>query len=70
VQTRKIKPIPIILVGQEYWRQAFDVDFLVTEGVIDEEDRELFWYAETATEIWGSILQWYEANETPLLSEQ
>jgi hypothetical protein len=70
VQTRKINPIPIILVGQKYWRQAFNVDFLVAEGVIDEEDRELFWYAETAQEIWDSILEWYEANEAPLLSQQ
>lgn len=66
VQTRKINPIPVILVGQRYWRKAFDVDFLVEEGVIDEEDRELFWYAETASETWDNILQWYEANGTPL----
>ena len=66
VQTRKIKPIPIVLVGESYWRQAFNVDFLVDEGVIDEEDRELFWYAESAQEIWNGILQWHEANSTPL----
>jgi len=34
-QTRKIAPLPIILVGEAYWRRAFDVDFLVAEGVID-----------------------------------
>ncbi len=67
VQTRKIKPIPVILVGESYWRQAFNVDFLVDEGVIDEEDRELFWFAETAQEIWRGILQWHEANGTALL---
>jgi hypothetical protein len=67
VQTRKIKPIPIVLVGKEYWQQAFNVDFLVDEGVIDEEDRELFWYAETAQEIWDGILLWHEKNGTPLL---
>ena len=67
VQTRKIKPVPIVLVGEQYWRQAFNVDFLVEEGVIDEEDRELFWYAETATEIWQGILQWYEASGTELI---
>ncbi|MBI1423024.1 MAG: cytochrome D ubiquinol oxidase subunit II [Gammaproteobacteria bacterium] len=68
IQTRKIKPVPVILVGEKYWRQAFNVDFLVAEGTIDEEDRELFWYAETAEEIWQGILQWYEANETPFLA--
>jgi len=66
VQTRTINPVPIVLVGEEYWRQAINVDFLVEEGVIDAEDRELFWYAETAEEIWQGILQWHEANGTPL----
>ncbi len=61
VQTRKIKPLPIVLVGKEYWRRAFDVDFLVDEGVVDAEDRELFWFAETAQEIWNSILHWHGA---------
>ena len=68
VQTRKIKPIPVILVGKQYWRQAFNVDFLVDEGVIDEEDRELFWYAESAQEIWNGIQLWHEANGSPLFT--
>jgi len=37
VQTRKIKPIPVVLVGESYWRRAVDLDFLVDEGVIDLE---------------------------------
>jgi uncharacterized protein (TIGR00730 family) len=28
VQTRKIKPIPVVLVGEAYWRRAVDMDFL------------------------------------------
>ena len=67
IQTRKIKPVPIVLVGEDYWRQAFNVDFLVEEGVIDAEDRELFWFAETAQDIWDGILHWHEANGTPLV---
>jgi hypothetical protein len=66
VQTRKIKPVPIVLVGEEYWRRVVDVDFLADEGVIDAEDRELFWFAETANEIWGSILHWYDMCGAPL----
>jgi uncharacterized protein (TIGR00730 family) len=67
IQTRKVRPVPVILVGRYYWRQAFDPDFLVEEGVIDPEDRDLFWYAETAREIWDDILRWYERSGTPLL---
>lgn len=59
IQSRTITPMPVVLVGEEYWRRAFDVDFLVQEGTIDPEDRELFWYAETAQEIWDGILHWY-----------
>jgi uncharacterized protein (TIGR00730 family) len=65
-QTRKIKPIPVVLVGEAYWRRAVDIDFLVDEGVIDPEDRDLFWFAETAQEIWDGILHWHEAGGEPL----
>ena len=65
-QTRKIKPIPVVLVGEDFWRRAVDIDFLVEEGVIDPEDRELFWYAETAQEIWDGIARWYDAFGEPL----
>ena len=66
VQTRKIKPVPIVLVGEEYWRRAVDVGFLADEGVIDAEDGELFWFAETADEIWNSILHWYDVCDVRL----
>jgi uncharacterized protein (TIGR00730 family) len=66
IQTRKIKPMPVVLVGESYWRRAVDFDFLVEEGVIDREDRELFWFAETAEEIWAGILRWYESSGEPL----
>ena len=67
VQTRKISPLPIVLVGESFWRRAFDVDFLVAEGVIDPEDRDLFWFAESARDIWGGILGWWEKAGQPLL---
>lgn len=67
IQTRKIKPVPVVLVGEHYWQQAFNIDFLIDEGVIDEEDSELFWYAETAQEIWNGIMKWHEDNGSPLL---
>jgi len=66
IQTRKIRPLPVILVGETYWRRAVDLDFLVAEGAIDAEDRELLWFAETAQEIWDGIVHWYRlAGEPP-----
>ncbi len=69
-QTRKIEPVPVILVGESYWRKVFDPDFLVAEGVIDPEDRELFWFAESAEEIWRGIVDWYDAAGRPLLGRE
>ena len=48
------------------WRRAVDLDFLVDEGVIDLEDRDLFWFADTAQDIWNGILHWHEAGGEPL----
>ena len=67
VQTRKISPLPVILVGKTFWQRAFDADFLVEEGVIEAENRELFWFAESAEEVWNDILRWYEMMGRPLL---
>lgn len=69
IQTRKIKPMPVVLVGEAFWRKAFDVDFLVDEGVIDAEDRELFWFAETADDVWSGLQNWYERNGETLIPE-
>lgn len=69
VQTRKIEPVPIVLVGESYWRKAVDFDFLVSEGTISEEDRELLWFAETAEEIWQGLLLWYERAGRSLMPD-
>lgn len=68
VQSRTIAPVPVVLVGESYWRRLVDIDFLVDEGVIELEDRELFWYAETAEDVWRTIVAWNERNGTPLIA--
>ncbi len=67
VQTRKIAPLPVILVGREFWSRAIDFPFLVEEGVIDPEDEELFCFAETADEILNIIAEWYAQSGQPLI---
>ena len=59
IQTGKVNPLPVVLVGEEYWRRAFDVDFLVAEGAIAPEDARLFRHAETAEQIWEEITNGY-----------
>jgi uncharacterized protein (TIGR00730 family) len=67
IQTRTIKPVPVVLVGRKYWERAINFGFLLDEGVIDSEDRESFWFAETAVEAWQGILDWYGKCGEPLL---
>ena len=55
VQCRKIAPMPIVLVGEKYWRRAVDLDFLVAEGMIAKSDRRLYRYADTAAQIWRAV---------------
>jgi uncharacterized protein (TIGR00730 family) len=50
VQTHEIKPIPIVLVGREYWHRLMNLQFLVDEGLIDEKDRDLVRFVETGEE--------------------
>ena len=67
IQTKTIEPLPVILVGEAFWRRAFDADFLLSEGVISAGDRQLFSYAETADQIWTEICAWHrEADQTLL----
>lgn len=69
VQTRTIEPLPVVLVGEAFWRRVFDPDFLVSEGVIAAEDRRLFCYAETAEQIWAAIRAWHHGVGRALLCE-
>jgi hypothetical protein len=60
IQTKKIKPLPVILFGREFWESVINFDFLVEEGMICPEDIEIFRYAETAEEAWDIICDFYE----------
>lgn len=55
VQTRKIKPIPILLFGKGFWERAINFDVFIEEGTISPEDKNLFHFVETAEEAWELI---------------
>jgi uncharacterized protein (TIGR00730 family) len=59
IQTRKVRSIPVILFGREYWNKVINFDALVEEGAISPCDRELVQYVETADEAWAVILANY-----------
>lgn len=58
VQTKKIKPLPILIFGREYWEKLINFDVLVEEGMISASDTWLFRYVETAEDAWRDIKQY------------
>lgn len=60
IQTKKIKPIPILLFGREFWERVINFDVMVEEGTIDRADTRIFQYVETAEDAWLAIQQFYD----------
>lgn len=58
VQTKKIKPLPILIFGRDYWERLINFDMMVEEGMISPSDTWLFRYVETAEEAWRDIKQY------------
>jgi len=59
IQTRVVKPLPVILFGEKFWRKIINFDALVEEGTIDPDDIEIFHFAETAEKAWELITEFY-----------
>ncbi len=59
IQTGKIKPMPVLLFGQQFWTRVVDFDALVEEGVISPGDLDLFRFVETAEEAWAAVQEFY-----------
>ena len=62
IQTGKLKPIPILLFGKEFWKRVVNWDALVEEGVIGPKDIELVTWCETAEEAWSHVADFYDLD--------
>ena len=62
IQTGKMKPIPILLYGADFWRRVINFEALAEEGVINPADLNLFTPVETAAEGWDVIRRFYELD--------
>ncbi|MBI0476186.1 TIGR00730 family Rossman fold protein [Sphingomonas sp. MA1305] len=60
IQTGKIKPIPVLLFGREFWDKVVNFQALVDEGVVSQRDLGIFTYVETAEEAWDVVREFYE----------
>jgi uncharacterized protein (TIGR00730 family) len=54
-QTRKMKPVPIVLFDEGYWRRLLNFEALVEEGMIARDDLALFAFADSAEAIWARL---------------
>ena len=66
VQTRKARPVPILLFGSDYWKRLINMDVLVEEGTISQEDLKLFRYVDTPEAAWQVICDFYQLAVTGL----
>jgi len=60
IKTGKIKPIPVLLFGREFWEKVVNFQALVDEGVVSQRDLGIFTYVETAEEAWDVVRAFYE----------
>jgi hypothetical protein len=63
-QTKRMQDIPIILFDRQYWSQAINFQFLADEGAIDDDDLDLFRYADTAEQAWDMIQRFHKRYGT------
>ena len=59
VQTRKSKPVPIVLFGSAYWKRLFNTEVMLEEGVISPQDLDLFTYVDDPQVAWDFIRSFY-----------
>jgi uncharacterized protein (TIGR00730 family) len=59
VQTRKAKPVPIVLFGTDYWKRLINMDVLIEEGAISPQDLDLLHYTDDPQEAWDLIRAFY-----------
>ena len=60
IQTGKMKPIPILLFGKDFWTRVVNFEALAEEGVISAKDLKLFRIVETADEAWDRVTRFYQ----------
>jgi uncharacterized protein (TIGR00730 family) len=65
IQTRKIKPFPVILFGSQYWKGL--VDWLrssaLANGFVSEEDFALLRVCNSPDEVIEAVRRWHEKQE-------
>lgn len=62
IQTGRMKRVPFILFGREFWEKIINWDALADAGTISPTDLDLFKFVETAEEAVAVIDNWPDAS--------
>ena len=62
IQTKKIKPIPVLIFGREFWGRIVNLDALIEEGTISPEDIDIFKHVDTAEDAWAIISRLFDVS--------
>lgn len=57
LQTQKVKSLPVLVFGKSFWEGVINFDELVNQGMISEQDMNLFSYVDSADQAWSIIRQ-------------
>jgi len=63
IQTGRMKKVPILLFGKDFWTRIVNWDALSDAGTISPEDLDLFSFVETAQEAVEAIDNWPSVNK-------
>jgi uncharacterized protein (TIGR00730 family) len=69
IQTGKVRPLPILLFGRDFWSRMVNFEGLAEEGVIAPHDLDLIHWSEDAAEAWDFVQRYYERNPNPPLQQ-
>ncbi|MCJ2179969.1 LOG family protein [Novosphingobium album (ex Hu et al. 2023)] len=62
IQTGKMRRIPVLLYGREFWNRIVNFEALAEEGTINRRDLDLFRWCETAEDGWQVIREFYDLD--------
>jgi uncharacterized protein (TIGR00730 family) len=65
IQTGKVRPLPILLFGRDYWDRVVNFEAMAEEGVIAPNDLDLIHWSEDAQEAWDFVVRFYERHPLP-----
>ena len=57
VQTKKMRPVPIVLFEEAYWRKVLSFDAFVEEGMVGADELALLEFADTPEGAWEALVR-------------